>query len=93
LLSTSWAGELICCCAGLLSASLFFRSGTPRLKAVVQLNVPRSRSEQSGARHVWRFVPAAQPGLMMGPRHAEVKTAFRALLQANPVLSDAYFPE
>jgi len=77
---------------------LDFEERHPRFKALVELSVPPNRSDPSGARHVWRFVPAreltaAHPGLTMGASHAEVETAFRALLQANPVLSDAYFPK
>jgi hypothetical protein len=77
---------------------LDFEERHPRFKALVELSVPTNRGDPSGARHVWRNVPAreltaAHPGLTMGARHAEVETAFRALLQVNPVLSDAYFPE
>lgn len=75
-----------------------FEERHPRFKALVELSVPTNRGDPSGAAHVWRFVPAreltaAHPGLTMGTHHAEVETAFRALLQANPVLSDAYFPK
>ncbi|WP_457422159.1 hypothetical protein [Roseateles sp. P5_E7] len=77
---------------------LNFEERHPRFKALVELSVPTNRGDPSGATHVWRFVPArelmaAHPRLTMGPHHAEVAAAFRALLQANPALSDAYFPE
>lgn len=75
-----------------------FEERHPRFEVLVERSVPRHRGDPSGAMHVWRFVPAheltaAHAGLVMGPRHAEVAAAFRALLQTNPALSDAYFPE
>lgn len=90
-----WAGALLLRSAAQRQHD--FEERHPRFKALVEMSVPRHRGDPSGQAHVWRFMPAheltaAHAGLTIGPRHAEVESAFRALLRVNPALGDAYFP-
>lgn len=74
-----------------------FEQRHPHFKALVARSDRPDRGDPSGQAHGWlRASPAdmtaAHPGVSVGPGHARAEAAYRALLQAEPELGEAYFP-